>query len=312
MDPNFKPLPHYIPDFLDWLAIEKGLSSTTQENYVRFLKKFLNWLKQNKLEKITPPELTPEHIWQYRLFLSRQYIPKTKKTLKRSTQDYYLIALRSLLTYFTERDIPCLPPEKVKLPKEKGQKVVSFLTLDQIEKLLNAPNTSTLLGLRDRAVLETFFSTGMRVAELVALNREQIKIKNNTKDLEISIIGKGTRPRTVYLSKRAVNWLRKYLERRTDKEKALFINYRGKKPSTRLNIRSMERIVKKYAISAGLPLTTSCHTIRHSFASDLLRKGVDLRLIQEFLGHKNIATTQIYTHVTKPHLREVHRKYHGL
>jgi integrase/recombinase XerD len=152
----------------------------------------------------------------------------------------------------------------------------------------------------------------MRVGELVSLNREQIKIKPNTKDLEISIIGKGSRPRTVYLSERTVKWLKKYLETRTDKEKALFINYRGRIPSTRLNIRSMERIVKKYAILAGLPLTTSCHTIRHSFATDLLRKGVDLRVIQEFLGQRNIATTQIYTHVTRPHLREIHRKFHGI
>jgi len=177
---------------------------------------------------------------------------------------------------------------------------------------LAAPNTSPLLGLRDRAILETFFSTGMRAGELVNLNREQIKIKLGVKELEISIIGKGNRPRTVYLSERAINWLRKYLEKRDDKEKALFINYRGKIPSTRLNIRSMERIVKKYAVLAGLPLTTVCHTIRHSFATDLLRKGVDLRVVQEFLGHRNIATTQIYTHVTRPQLREIHRKFHGL
>lgn len=309
---NLKPLPQYLNDFLDWLEIEKGLANETQKNYERFLKKFFNWLKINHLENLKPSELTPDHIWQYKLFLSRLYLPKTKKSLKRSTQNYYLIALRQLLTYFTEKDIPSLPPEKIKLPKEKAEKIVNFLTLEQIEKLLNAPDTSTLLGLRDRAILETFFSTGMRVGELVNLNREQIKIKPNTKDLEISIIGKGGRPRTVYLSERAVNWLRKYLEKRNDKEKALFINYRGKIPSTRLSIRSMERIVKKYAILSGLPLTTVCHTLRHSFATDLLNKGVDLRVIQEFLGHRNIATTQIYTHVTRPHLREIHRKFHGI
>lgn len=309
---NLKPLPNYLTDFLEWLEIEKGLSNISQENYARFLKKFFNWLKINHLEKLTPPELTLDHIWKYRVFLSRQLLPKTKKPLKRSTQNYYLIALRQFLTYFTERDIPSLPPEKIKLAKEKDEKIVNFLTLDQIRKLLAAPNTSNLIGLRDRAILETFFSSGMRVAELVNLNREQLKIKSDTKDLEISIIGKGGRPRTVYLSERAIYWLRKYLEKRTDKEKALFINYRGKIPSTRLNIRSMERIVKKYALLAGLPLNTSCHTIRHSFATDLLRKGVDLRVVQEFLGHKNIVTTQIYTHVTRPHLREIHRKFHGI
>lgn len=312
MEKDLKPLPHYLTDFLDWLEIEQGLASESQKNYARFLKKFLDWLKINHLENLTPPELTPDHIWKYRLFLSRQYIPKTKKSLKRSTQNYYLIALRQFLIYFTEKDIPSLAPEKVKLPREKTEKIVDFLALDQIEKLLAAPNTSTLLGLRDRAILETFFSTGMRAGELVNLNREQIKIKLGVKELEISIIGKGNRPRTVYLSERAINWLRKYLEKRDDKEKALFINYRGKIPSTRLNIRSMERIVKKYAVLAGLPLTTVCHTIRHSFATDLLRKGVDLRVVQEFLGHRNIATTQIYTHVTRPQLREIHRKFHGL
>ncbi|MCL0057296.1 tyrosine-type recombinase/integrase [Dehalococcoidia bacterium] len=312
MEKDLKPLPHYLTDFLDWLEIEQGLASESQKNYARFLKKFLDWLKINRLENLKPPELTSDHIWKYRLFLSRQYISKTKKSLKRSTQNYYLIALRQFLIYFTEKDIPSLAPEKVKLPREKTEKIVNFLALDQIEKLLAAPNTSTLLGLRDRAILETFFSTGMRAGELVNLNREQIKIKPGVKELEISIIGKGNRPRTVYLSERAINWLRKYLEKRDDKEKALFINYRGKIPSTRLNIRSMERIVKKYAVLAGLPLTTVCHTIRHSFATDLLRKGVDLRVVQEFLGHRNIATTQIYTHITRPQLREIHRKFHGL
>lgn len=312
MTGNLKSLPQYLPDFLDWLELEKGLSNKTQENYARFLKKFFDWLKITHLENLKPPNLTPDHIWQYRLFLSRQYLQKTKKPLKHSTQGYYLIALRQLLTYFTEKDIPSLPPEKIKLPKDKTEKIVNFLILEQVDKLLNVLDTSNLLGLRDRAILETFFSTGLRVGELVNLGREQIKIKPSTKNLEISIIGKGNRARTVYLSERAINWLRKYLETRNDKEKALFINYRGKIPGTKLNIRSMERIVKKYAVLAGLPLTTSCHTIRHSFATDLLRKGVDLRVVQEFLGHRNIATTQIYTHVTRPHLREIHRKFHGI
>lgn len=312
MEKELKPLPYYLADFLDWLEIEQGLASESQKNYARFLKRFLDWLKINHLENLKPSELTTDYIWKYRLFLSRQYIPNTKKSLKKSTQNYYLIALRQFLIYFTEKDIPSLPPEKVKLSREKEEKIVNFLALDQIEKLFAVPDTSTPFGLRDRAILETFFSTGMRAGELVNLNREQIKIKLGAKELEISIIGKGNRPRTVYLSERTINWLRKYLEKRNDKEKALFINYRGKTPSTRLNIRSMERIVKKYAVLAGLPLTTVCHTMRHSFATDLLRKGVDLRIVQEFLGHRNIATTQIYTHVTRPYLREIHRKFHGL
>lgn len=309
-----KPLPHYLNDFLDWLEIEKGLSNKSQENYARFLKKFFDWLKINNLENLKPNKLSPDHIWRYKLYLSRQYLTKTgQKYLKKSTQNSYLIALRAFLIFFTEKNISSLSPEKVKLPKEKSLKTPSFLTLEQIEKLLNSPNIDDIQGLRDRAILETLFSTGLRVSELVNLNREQIKIKPNTKDLEISIIGKGGYPRTVYLSERAVNYLKKYLETRKDKEKALFINYRNKKiPPTRLTIRSIERIVKKYVLIAGLPLITTVHTLRHSFATDLLMKGVDLRTVQEFLGHRNIATTQIYTHITKPRLREIHRKFHGI
>jgi len=309
-----KPLPRHISDFLDWLDIEKGLSSKTQENYARFLKKFLDFLKINNLENLKPHQLTSDHIWKYRVFLSRQRLPKTKKFLKKSTQNYYLIALRSLLTFFADRDILSLPPEKIKLPKRKKERKINFLNLAQVERLLNAPDTSNLIGLRDKAILETLFSTGVRVAELVALNRDQIKIKKDTKDLEIGILGKGDYPRTVYLSERTVYWLKKYLEARggrEDKEKALFISYKGRKPFTRLTTKTIERIVKKYAILAGVPLYTTPHTIRHSFATDLLIKGVDLRTVQEFLGHKSITTTQIYTHVTHKRLRDIHRKFHS-
>ena len=273
-----KPIPHHLNDFLDWLEIEKGLSSKSQENYFRFLKKFLDWLKINKLEKLKPHQLTPEHIRKYRVYLARQYTPKTKKTLKKTTQNYYLIALRSLLNFFADRDIISLPAEKIKLAKNKDARVVSFLNLEQLEKLFAAPDTSKINGLRDRAILESLFSTGMRIAELVSLNREQIKLKPETKDLEVIIIGKGSKPRTVYFSERATNWLRKYLETRKDKEKALFINYKNKKgTSRRLTPRSIEKSIKKYAIMAGLPLTTTPHVMRHSFSTDLLSQGVDLR-----------------------------------
>lgn len=295
-------------DYLDWLDLEKGLSNKSQENYSRFLKKFFDFLKFSKLEDIKPHELTNDHIWKYRLFLSRQ----SKTPLKRSTQNYYLIALRSYLSYFAEKDILSLPPEKVKLPRDKSEKTVNFLAIDQVKKLLEAPETGNPTGLRDKAMLETLFSTGLRVAELVSLNRDQLKLKDGLKYLEIGIIGKGGHPRTVYLSERAIEWLKRYLETRKDNEKALFINYRGKKPASRLNVRSVERAVKKYVTLSGLPVITSCHTLRHSFATDLLMKGVDLRVVQEFLGHRNIATTQIYTHVTKPHLKEIHKKYHNL
>lgn len=302
----------YVLDYLDWLELEKGLSSKSQENYSKFLKRFFEFLTVNKLENLKPSELTADLIWKYRLFLSREYNDFKHSFLKRSTQNHYLVALRSLLSYFVEKDIPSLPPEKVKIPKNKEEKTVNFLTLEQVEKILQTPDTSETAGLRDKAVLETFFSTGLRVAELVALDREQIAIKPDTADLEIGIIGKGGHPRTVYFSARAVDWIRKYLMTRNDNEKALFISYGGRAPLNRLTIRSIERIVKHYALLAGLPLTTTCHTMRHSFATDLLMKGVDLRVVQEFLGHRNIATTQIYTHVTKPHLREIHKKLHGI
>ena len=167
--------------------------------------------------------------------------------------------------------------------------------------------------MRDRAILETLFSTGLRVSELVQLNRDQIKITNYQRDLEISIIGKGNQPRTVYCSPRSLRWIQAYLNTRKDNDKALFINYRSRnKASRRLTVRAVEQLLKKYVIQAGLPLTTTPHTLRHSFATDLLNQGADLRTVQEFLGHQNIATTQIYTHVTNRKLREVHHRFHSL
>lgn len=319
MEKNQKPIVRHLPDFLDWLEIEKGLMSKSQENYARFLKKFYDWLKMNNLEELKPHELTPEHIWKYRVFLSRQWVPGSKvsaseklKGLKKTTQNYYLIALRSLLNYFAERDILSLPSEKIKLAKDKNEREVHFLDLKQMEKLFSSPDFSKPPGLRDRAILETLFSTGMRISELVALNREQLKLKPGTKDIELSIIGKGGRIRVVYLSERTIEWLKRYLETRNDKEKPLFINYRAKSCSPRrLTPRSIEKNIKKYAIKAGLPMTTTPHVMRHSFSTDLLVRGVDLRTLQEFLGHKSIAATQIYTHVTNKRLREIHRKFHG-
>lgn len=310
-DPNATLKEHFL-DYLDWLELEKGLSSKSQENYSKFLKTFFDFLAINKLEELKPSELNADLVWKYRLFLSRQYKQKNATNLKRSTQNHYLVALRSFLSFFVEKDIPSLPPTKVKIPKNKDEKTINFLTLDQVEVLLQTPDVSGTIGLRDRTILETFFSTGLRVAELVALNREQITIKEDTQDIEVGIIGKGGHPRTVYFSSRTIDWIRKYLRTRSDNEKALFINYGGRAPLTRLNIRSIERMVKKYALMAGLPVTTTCHTMRHSFATDLLMKGVDLRVVQEFLGHRNIATTQVYTHVTKPHLREIHKRLHGI
>ena len=312
MNESNTPIIKHIPDFLDYLEIERGLSNNTQKNYNRYLKKFCLWLNSKNKENILPHELTPEDVWDYRLYLAR-YTDAKGKPLSKLTQNYYLIALRSLLSYFTDKDVQSIPSDKIKLPKDsRNEKNVKFLSLDQIERLLMAPKVNNAQGIRDRAILESLFSTGLRIAELVALNTEQFKnIKNNT-NLEVSIIGKGNRPRTVYFSERSLDWIKKYLEVRDDDCKALFINYRSRKDSDkRLTVRSIERLVKNYATLANIPFFTTPHTLRHSMATDLLNKGVDLRTIQEFLGHRNIATTQIYTHVTNKKLKDVHKEFHS-
>lgn len=310
---NNKPIIEHLVDFLDYLEIERGLSSKTQENYSRFLNKFFDWLNEMHLDRLKPHQLDLKHILKYRIYLSRRADPRTGSPLKKSTQNYYLIALRSLLDFFVERKISSLSPTAVKLAKDKSDKEVKFLKLEQLEKLLLSPDPSAISGLRDRAILETLFSTGLRVAELVKLNRDQFKIKDASQPLEIAVVGKGEKVRTVYFSSRAVKALKKYLDKRFDMDEALFVNYkRGAEKQTerRLTTRSIENIVKKYVTLSGLPLMTTPHTLRHSFATDLLAQGVDLRLVQEFLGHQNIATTQIYTHVTNKQLKDIHQKIH--
>lgn len=320
MENSNKPILEHVKDFLDYCEVEKGLSDNTQRNYQHYLRKFEVWLRKKSKQDITPHELTKDDIWNYRLFLSRAQ-DTSGKSLSKLTQNYYLVALRALLGYFVAKDIASLPPAKVALPKDaKESRTIKFLELDQIEKLLNSPNPQNSAGLRDKVILETFFSTGMRVAELVSLNREQFdsvwgKFERSgeaRQDFELGIIGKGNRPRTVYFSERALGWLKKYLKTRGDKEKALFVNYRSRSQEEhRLTARSVERIIKKYALRAGVPFFTTPHTLRHSYATDLLSQGVDLRSIQEFLGHKSIATTQIYTHVTNKRLRDIHRQFHS-
>lgn len=311
-----KPIIKYLTDFLDYCEIEKGLSAKTQENYSRFLNKFFKWLRDNKLSELKPKELSDDHIWRYRIFLSRFIDPVNKKLLMKTTQNYYLIALRSLLGFFVEKSIASLPPDKIKLAKDKKEREVKFLNLDQLKKLLEAPNTKNESGLRDRAILEALFSTGLRVSELAALNRDSLRIKNPDSDLELSVVGKGQKVRAVYFSPRAVRALKNYLDKRQDMDEALFVNYRSGQPKDdgrgrRLSVKSIEEIVKKYVKISGLPIEATPHTLRHTFATDLLAQGVDLRLVQEFLGHSNISTTQIYTHVTNKQLRDIHKKIHG-
>ena len=316
MNKSNKTIISHIPDFLDYCEIEKGLSENTQINYRRYLQKFINWLKSVKKDQILPHELTSDDIWTYRVYLSRFNDPQGH-SLSKATQNYYLIALRALLGYFTAKDIISLPADKITLPRDaKKGKTVKFLNLDQVERLLLAPDTGTGAGVRDRAILETLFSTGLRIAELVGLNREQFANLKENKELELGIVGKGKHPRTVYFSSRALDWIKKYIKIRDNysskEEKALFVNFRTPNNSKRrLTSRSIERLVKKYAILAGIPLFTTPHTLRHSMATDLLTQGADLRAIQEFLGHQSIMTTQIYTHVTNKRLRDIHRQFHS-
>ena len=318
MEKSSKPIKEHLQDFLDYCEVEKGLRDNTQENYKNYLQKFFNWLDQAKLGSLLPHQLTSDHIWTYRLYLSRTPSPATGKLLSKGTQNYYLIALRAFLGYFVAKDVLSLPPDKISLSKpDRGSKSVKFLSLDQIGKLLASIEPKDDISARDRAILEAFFSTGLRIAELVSLNLEQFNSLKDKRDMELGVIGKGAKPRVVYFSERALNYIRKYLEIRNDvkhaNQKALFINFRDKKDDAdaRLTPRSIERMVKKYALLSGVPIFTTPHTLRHSYATDLLNQGVDLRSIQEFLGHSNIATTQIYTHVTNKRLRDIHHQFHS-
>lgn len=315
MNKSSKPLIRHISDFLEYCEVEKGLSQLSVKNYARFIEIFRHWLVQNSLSDIKPHDLSPEHIWKYRVYLSRYVNTDTKKGLKKSTQNYYLIALRNFLSYLAEKDITTVSTDKVKLLKEaKKDRAVKFLSLDQLQKLLLTPDVNTKTGVRDRTILEVLFSTGLRVAELAALNINQINFKDlyKTDSYELTIVGKGERPRTVYFSQRALYWLKKYLSKRKDSDKPLFINYRPQKSEERrLTTRSIERLVSRYSKIAGLPVMVTPHTLRHTYATDLLNQGVDLRIIQEFLGHKDISTTQVYTHVTNKKLKEIHKKFHS-
>jgi len=288
-----------IEEFLENLEIERSYSPLTIRNYRHYLNRFSDWLKKNSPEA-KPGSLTVEIIKKYRVFLAR-YIGPKGTSMARSTQSYYVIALRSFLRWLVRNDIKTLPPEKIDLPKAESRSL-KFLTTEQVERLLSQPEISKPTGLRDKAILETLFSTGLRVSELVKLNRDQIDLKRR----EFGVIGKGGRPRVVFLSDSAVKWLEKYLATRDDDNPALF-NSKDK----HLTARTVQRIVKKYVKKGKIPVDASCHTLRHSFATDLLMAGADIRSVQEMLGHKNISTTQIYTHVTNRQLRNVHDAFHG-
>lgn len=309
-----EPIKNHVTPFLEYCEIEKGLSNNTQKNYQQYLKLFINWLEDIGKGGLLPHQLTPEDIWEYRLFLARTYKSNRKKLLSKKSQNYYLIALRSLLSYFAERNIESLSPAKVKLAKQKVEENISFLDMQDIEKILAVPDIQKPTGLRDRAIMELFFSSGMRISELVNLDVDQLSALNDKKTdrtYELSIIGKGSRVRTIFISPRAAEWIRKYLNTRRDVHKPLFINDRKNLENRRLTARSIQSMISRTARLAGLSKKVTPHTLRHTYATDLLGHGADLRSVQELLGHKNVATTQIYTHLTNKQLRDIHEKFHG-
>ncbi|MEK7598875.1 MAG: site-specific tyrosine recombinase/integron integrase [Patescibacteria group bacterium] len=286
-------------EFLAYLEIEKGRSLKTLDNYSRYLNVFFSFAKIG-----SPAGINEAVCRQFRLWLNR-------RSLKKKTQNYYLIALRGFLRYLTRRGIESLPAEKIELAKTP-ERQIDLINNDELERLLSSAGGSDPKSLRDRAMLELLFSTGLRVSELCALNRDSISVKKG----EFSVRGKGDKVRVVFLSDSAKNALENWSDKRADLNPALFVNFKpGQKAideSARLTPRSIERIIKHYSTKAGITKKVTPHVIRHCFATDLLENGADLRSVQELLGHANIATTQIYTHVTDRRLREIHQTFHAI
>lgn len=293
--------------FLEYVEIEKGLSLKTVRNYDHYLSRFFEFAKVKDAEDIDESKLR-----EFRLFLNRQEGQKVRgqsaASMKKNTQNYHLIALRSFLKYLMKRGVEVMSPEKIELAKT-AQRSLDLISHAELERLLGAPKGTELPELRDKAILELFFSTGLRLSELASLNRDL----DLTKD-EFSIRGKGEKVRVVFLSEEAKTAIKTYLKARKDMDDAMFIQFgknKNSKGEMRLTPRSIERLVKKYAIMAGISKKVTPHVIRHSFATDLLQNGADIRSVQIMLGHANIATTQIYTHVTDTQLRQVHKEFHS-
>lgn len=297
-------------EFLEYLQVERGSSPLTVRNYRHYLNRFMNWLESEGIRQALA-DINQDVIRQYRVYLAQ--LPDRKGgSLSRRTQGYHAIALRSFLKWLIKNDFSVMAPDKIELPKV-AERQVKFLSGDQVDRLLNAPSLSTIQGKRDKAMLEVLFSTGLRVSELVKLDRDKIDLDRR----EFGIIGKGGRARVVFLSTRSAEWLQKYLNERSDHYKPVFIRHKGKldpttpDEKTRLTPRSVQRMIKKYVRKIKLPVDATPHVLRHSFATDLLMAGADIRSVQEMLGHKNISTTQIYTHVTNKQLRDIHSAFHG-
>lgn len=297
-----------LTDFLEHLEVESGRSQKTIINYQLYLERFIDFAGDIPVDKITS-----ELIRQYRLWLNRYKNDNTGESLSLITQSYHLIALRGLLTYLSRRDIKSLAADKIILPKTV-RKQVNFLQYDEVLRMIEQIPTDTESGLRDRAIVELLFSSGLRVSELVNLNRDHINLTRR----EFMVRGKGQKDRPVFISKGAAEHVSTYLDSRTDNLPALFLSY-SKRTATlstsgdyrRLSARSIQRMVSQYARLAGITKHVSPHTMRHSFATDLLMNGADLRSVQSMLGHSNISTTQVYTHVTDQHLKDIHERFHS-
>ena len=308
-----------VPQFLDHLEIEKNRSLLTRRNYQLYLRRFLGYLTTLQKQP-TPADITYERVRAYRLWLHR-FIDDSGNALGAATQNYHLIAVRSFLKYLSKREIASLTAERIELGKMPDRHV-SFLSSDELKRFLAAPfslKQPELLATRDKAILELLFSTGLRVSELVSLQRDDIELERG----EIGINGKGGKRRVVFVSADAREWVKKYLKLRRDMSPHLFINHdraaaqrenaktQEKKGVEGLTPRSIQRLVEKCARAAGILKIVTPHVLRHSFATDLLHNGADIRSVQAMLGHSSITTTQIYTHVTDPQLKKIHQQFHN-
>ena len=295
-----------IMDYIEYLEVERGRSSKTAENYHLYLERFIEFSGD-----LTSDKITADIVRKYRLWLNR-YKNEQNDELALITQYYHLVALRGFLAYISKRGIQSLTPEKIELPKIV-RKQVSFLDHDEVLRLLDTFDTSKLPGLRDKALIELLFSSGLRVSELTSLNKDHV----NTKRREFTVRGKGQKDRPVFISQKAAEMVEEYLAKRTDNLDPLFISYSRNVSSSndgtyrRLSPRSVQRMIEKHSKLAGITKQVSPHTLRHSFATDLLMNGADIRSVQAMLGHSNISTTQVYTHVTDKHLKDIYDQFHS-
>lgn len=299
-----------IADYLTYLEVERNRSERTVRNYDFYLRRFFDWAKGK-----TPEQISLDNVRQYRVWLNRLR-DERERPMKKNTQNYHLIALRSFLKYLAKRDIKTMAPDKIELAR-MPERSVAFLEAGELERLLEAPLASAspdgegLVGLRDKAILEMLFSTGLRVSELAGLRKDMVNLKRE----EFTVRGKGDKPRVVFISNQARFWLEKYLAKRGDVSPFLFVSHdragSGRDYDGGLTPRSVQRIVEHHARAAGITKRITPHTVRHTFATDLLRNGADIRSVQTMLGHSSITTTQIYTHITDERLREVYENFHA-